>query len=114
MVLAPEVSFNGMARYTWDLAGGASIAAQLDGSYSSSVYFDNLNSPALEEGSYFKANTRLSWLSSDGAWEAAAWVRNLTDEEYRIYAFDLTGDLGYVQDTYNAPRTYGVTVGMNF
>jgi iron complex outermembrane receptor protein len=73
-----------------------------------------LNSPGLKEGAYTKLNARLSWLSSDERWEVAAWVKNLTDEAYRIYAFDLTADLGYIQDTYHAPRMYGVTVGVNF
>ena len=114
MVLAPDLSMNAMARYTWDLSGGNALAAQIDGNYSSDVFFDNLNSPGLKEGAYTKLNARLSWLSSDERWEVAAWVKNLTDEAYRIYAFDLTADLGYIQDTYHAPRMYGVTVGVNF
>jgi iron complex outermembrane receptor protein len=114
MVLAPDLSMNAMARYTWDLSGGSALAAQLDGNYSSDVYFDNLNQPGLKEGAYTKLNARLSWMSNDDRWEVAAWVRNLTDERYRIYAFDLTADLGYIQDTYATPRTYGVSLGVNF
>jgi len=114
MVLAPKFSMNAMARYTWDLSGGSALSAQLDGNYSSRVYFDNLNQPGLTEGSYAKLNARLFWLSSEGTWELAAWVTNLTDEEYRIYAFDLTADLGYIQDTWASPRMFGVSAGFNF
>ena len=78
------------------------------------MFFDNLNQPGLKEDAYTKLNARLSWLSSDERWEIAAWVKNLTDEVYRIYAFDLTADLGYIQEVYAAPRTYGVSVGVNF
>jgi iron complex outermembrane receptor protein len=114
MVLAPALSMNAMARYTWDLSSGASMAAQLDGNYSSKVYFDNLNQPGLTEGAYAKLNARMFWLSDDGAWEIAAWVNNLTNEGYRVYAFDLTGDLGYIEETWASPRTYGVSVAFNF
>lgn len=114
MVIAPDVSINAMARYTWDLAGDSAVAAQVDASYSSDVFFDNLNQPGLKEDAYTKLNARLSWLSGDERWEIAAWVKNLTDEVYRIYAFDLTADLGYVQEVYAAPRTYGVSVGVSF
>ncbi|MBT8079284.1 MAG: TonB-dependent receptor [Gammaproteobacteria bacterium] len=114
MVIAPELSVNAMARYTWDLAGGSSLAAQLDGTYSSDVFYDNLNQPALKEDAYSKLNARLSWVSADERFELAAWAKNLTDEHYRIYAFDLTADLGYIQEVYHAPRTFGVTAGINF
>lgn len=114
MVIAPELSINAMARHTWDLAGGSSLALQLDGTYSADVYYDNLNQPALKEDAYAKLNARLSWVSPDERYELAAWAKNLTDEEYRIYAFDLTADLGYIQEVYHAPRTFGVTAGFNF
>jgi len=114
MVLAPDFSANAMARYTWGLSGGSSMAAQLDGNYSSSVYFDNYNSPGMKEGAWTKFNARLSWYSQDSRWELAAWVLNLTDEEYLIFSFDLTGDLGYIEQLYHAPRTLGVSAGFNF
>jgi iron complex outermembrane receptor protein len=114
MVLAPKFSMNAMARYTWDLSGGSALAAQLDGNYNSKTYYDNLNNPGTTEGSYAKLNTRLFWTSREGTWEVAAWVTNLTDEEYRAYAFDLTGDLGYIQEGWAAPRMYGVSATYSF
>ena len=51
---------------------------------------------------------------SSNDWEVAAFVRNLTDEVPLNYAFDLSGDLGYVQQSYHAPRTYGVTLTKRF
>ncbi len=50
MVLAPEFSLSAMARYTWDLSGGSALAAQVDGNYSTSVYFDNINAPGTKQG----------------------------------------------------------------
>lgn len=113
-VLAPEISANAMARYTADLGGSGKLAFQLDGSYSSSVYFDNINQPGLKEGGYALLNGRISWKSESGSLEVAAFVRNITDKVNRIYAFDLTGDLGYVQESYRTPRTFGASATINF
>ena len=114
MVLAPELSLNAMARYTWDLSGGSALAAQVDGNYSTSVYFDNLNQPGTKQGAVALFNARLSWNSTDDRYEVAAYCKNLTDEVPLNYAFDLSGQLGYVQQSYHPPRTYGVSVGVKF
>jgi len=114
MVLAPGVSLNAMARYTWDLSGGSALAAQVDGNYSSSVYFDNLNQPGTKQDGVSLFNARLSWNSADDRYEVAGYVKNLTDEVPLNYAFDLAADLGYVQQSYHPPRTYGVSVGVKF
>jgi len=113
MVLAPKFSANAMARYTWDLASGGIVAFQIDGNYSTSVFFDNLNQPGLKEGSSYKLNSRISWMPED-SWEVAAWVKNMTNNINRIYAFDLTSDLGYIQEAYHAPRTFGVSLTKTF
>jgi iron complex outermembrane receptor protein len=114
MVLAPEFSLNAMARYTWGLSGGSALAAQVDGNYNTSVYFDNINAPGTKQGSVALFNARLSWNSAGDRYEVAAYVKNLTDEVPLNYAFDLSSDLGYVQQSYHPPRTYGVSVGMKF
>ena len=48
----------------------------------------------------------------DGRWEVAAFVNNLFDEEYRVYAFDsslFAGVVaGVVAGVYAKPRTYGI------
>ncbi|MDH4060417.1 MAG: TonB-dependent receptor [Aquincola sp.] len=113
MVLAPKVAANIMARYTMDLANGGNLAFQLDGNYSSSMYFDSLNQPATSTGSTYKLNSRVSW-SPDKNWEVAFYVKNMTNQLNKIYAFDLTADLGYVQEVYSAPRTYGLSVTRKF
>jgi iron complex outermembrane receptor protein len=113
MVLAPDFTANAMARYTMNLASGGTLAFQVDANYSSSVFFDNLNQPGLEEGPSYQLNSRVSWVPSK-SWEVAAWVKNMTNKVYRIYAFDLTADLGYIQEAYHAPRTYGLTLTKTF
>jgi iron complex outermembrane recepter protein len=110
MVLAPRWSMNGVTRYWWNGWSDGKMNLQLDASNSSSVYFDNLNSPALREGGHTLADLRLGWASADQHWQLAGYVDNLTDRRYRIYASDLTSLLGYVQDLYNKPRTFGASL----
>ena len=65
MVLAPTLTLNGRARYSWDAWAGTQMSLQLDASSRSSVYFDNLNSPALREGGQSLADLHLVWTTAD-------------------------------------------------
>ena len=110
MVMAPKFSGNALVRYSFDAFGGTA-ALQADGTYNDDQYFDAFNSPALEEGSYMMGNVRASWTSGDDHWTTTVFVENVTDEEYRGYAFDLTGALGMTQEVWSRPRWAGITVG---
>jgi iron complex outermembrane recepter protein len=114
MVLAPNLSVNGLVSYSWEAWAGSEMRSQLTASSRSSVYFDNLNSPALREGGHSVADARLAWASGDKHWQVAGLVENLTDKRYRLYAFDLTSLLGYVQNLYNKPRTLEVSLMFAF
>ena len=114
MVLAPDFTANASARYTVDLSNSGSLAFQVDGNYSSSIFFDNLNQPGLSEGSTLLLNGRVAWTSANKDFEVAAFVKNITNKVNLIYAFDLTGDLGYIQQSYRTPRTFGASLTVNF
>ena len=79
--------------------------SKTDAAYAFSEY-------ALMNDAHTIANTSLSFEYGDG-W-AQLWVRNLTDEAY-VYRRDPQKDdkLG-TYGNFNAPRTYGLTVGYNF
>jgi iron complex outermembrane recepter protein len=62
------------------------------------------------------ANARLTLdeLSvGNGEMRLSAWVKNLTDEEYREWGIDF-GTLGYAGNTWNQPRTFGFDVIYQF
>jgi iron complex outermembrane receptor protein len=110
---APEFSGNALARYEFALGGGiASI--QADVQYSADFCFTVLCAPVEEEKSYTVANARIGYGSDDGRWEVAAFVNNLTEEEYRVYAFDSSLFSGVVAGVYAKPRTYGLTASFRF
>ena len=47
--------------------------------------------------------------------ELTGWVRNITDEHYKVTSFDVTAaPFQFVLDVYGAPRTYGFTVSVYF
>jgi len=109
---APEWSINGLARYQWDMPGGT-MAAQVDGVWNDQQYIEATNSQISEEDAYLVWNARLSYTTSDEAWELAGWVKNAGDEQYRLYNLDL-GLLGISQEVYAPPRWYGGTVTYRF
>jgi iron complex outermembrane recepter protein len=110
---APPFSANALARYEFAIgAGTASI--QGDVYYTDDFCFTTLCAPVEEERSYTVANARIGYGAADGKWEVAAFVSNLFEEEYRVYAFDSSLFAGVVAGVYGKPRTYGVTASFRF
>ena len=107
MVLAPDFSMNGLVRYAWPMAGGE-VAVQADFSHQGDHYFDITNSDVSKEDAYTLWNARVSYTTMDERLEIAAFVKNLSDEEYRVYTFDFTPIAGFNQQFYGPPRWWGV------
>ncbi len=110
---APSVSANALARYEFPLAGGTA-SIQGDVLYTDDFCFTVLCAPVESEESYTVANARIGYGAPDGRWEVAAFVNNLFEEEYRVYAFDSSLFSGVVAGVYGKPRTYGVTASFRF
>ena len=83
--------------------------------YSDDFCFTSLCAPVEEEKAYTASRMRASATArADGRWELAAFVNNLFEEEYRVYAFDSSLFSGVVAGVYGKPRTYGVTATYRF
>jgi len=111
--MSPEVTFNGLVQYDIPLNRYGTLTLQTDFNYQDEVYFDALNNPLLSEDSYWIWNARASWKSLDNRWEVAAFGRNLGDEEYMVYAFDLSF-FGFNEEMIGTPRYYGVEASFSF
>ncbi len=109
MVSAPEFSATALIRYEWPALGG-SMAVQLWGNWQSAVYFDIQNVPVSKQDGYGVGNFRVSWADASDRWEVAAFVHNISDEEYLSYTFDFTGTFGFNQQAYGKPRWAGASV----
>ena len=108
---APQTSFNYLLRYNFDVFGG-NLAAQVDGAWYDDQFLEITNGPGTVQPSYNIANARLTYTSDSESYSVSAWVRNLTDETYKLYSLDL-GDLG-VTTFYGPPVMYGVNVRIGF
>lgn len=108
---APGYSFNFLGRYNWNVGNG-NMAIQLDGAAYGDQFLEVTNSEASFEDAYSVWNARISYASDDSGWEVSAWVKNLFEEEYRIYNLDL-GLLG-ATSFYAPPRWAGVNVSYSF
>ncbi len=105
---APEFSANLFARYEWELGSGASIAAKVDYRYQDKSFYDPDESPLTLIPSYSLINARVAYTSKSGAWEIAAWAKNLGDEEYVRHIFSQRGGTVTFAN-YGAPRQVGLT-----
>jgi iron complex outermembrane receptor protein len=113
MPQTPNFSGNALARYEFPLGGGTA-SVQADVQYSAKFCFTVLCAPVEREDAYSLANARIGYASEDGRWAVAAFVDNLTDEAYRVYAFDSSLFAGVVAGVYGKPRTYGLTATWRF
>jgi iron complex outermembrane receptor protein len=113
MVASPDIAANAIVRYEWPAAGGR-FGIQASANYQDEVWYDIQNVPVSLEDGYTVANLRFSYASEGGDWELAAFVNNVTDEEYLAYTFDFTGTFGFNQQAYGSPRWAGVSFRYNF
>ena len=111
-VAAPEFSATALVRYEWPALGGK-LAVQAWGNYQSAVYYDIQNVPVSKQGGYGLGNLRVSYSDAAERWEVAAFVHNITDEEYLSYTFDFTATFGFNQQAYGKPRWAGVNFRYN-
>ncbi len=119
-VQTPKWNLNGLIRHEFPI-GDAALAIQLDGQYRSEHTFGLLSTEALTEDGYFVGNASITYLpGGDQDWSLRFFVKNITDEEYKVQTFDLSGTVangglfGMVEQYYGMPRTWGVNLSYNF
>jgi iron complex outermembrane receptor protein len=110
-VQSPEWNLNALVRYEWPMLGGA-MAIQGDVVYRSEHYFALTGAETVEEDGYVLSNASLNYTTDNGNWQASAFVKNLTDEEYLVQTFDLssTDVFGMTEQYYGRPRWWGFSL----
>lgn len=107
-------------RYETQGADWGSLAFQTDFQYRSEHFFNLAGLPAGTEDGYTVANASVTWLPKDEPWTVRVAVDNLTDEEYLVQTFDLSGTLasggffGMIEQYYGRPRMWSITFKTNF
>jgi iron complex outermembrane receptor protein len=114
-VKAPEWNLNGLIRYEWPMFGGY-IAAQGDIVYIDNHIFALHGQEPVQGDSYSVSNVSLTYTTENRNWEVSAFVENVTDEEYLVQTFDLSGlaTLGMTEQYYGRPQWWGVSMTYRF
>ena len=105
---APRLSVNALGQYVWPAFGGE-LSLQVDGRWNDDQYLEGTNSEVSFEPSYSVWNASIGYRTSDDRFRITAYVKNFTDEQYRLYDLDL-GLIGIIQQAYAPPRQFGGSV----
>jgi iron complex outermembrane receptor protein len=111
---APSFSFSGGFDVTAFDNDSGKLSLHGDMSYFSSQFFEVVNVPRLQQRGYALLSGHIDWQSADGRFSASIWGKNLTNKFYYTSRVDLLGGFGFDYNHIGTPRTYGVTVGVNF
>lgn len=113
---APETTVSLSAQYEWYLGSMGSFLARADYYWQDEVYYRVQNIPRHKADAFDVIDFRLSWTSSNDAWQVDAFVKNATDEDnlrgLTVSDGLSTGNNSFV--SYYPPRTAGVIVAYRF
>ncbi len=114
-VQSPEWNINALIRYEFPLAGGT-VALQADAVYRSEHFFSLTMAETVTENGYTISNASIMYTPESERWNVMAYVHNLTDEEYLVQTFDLSGPnvFGMTEQYFGRPRWSGITFTYNF
>ncbi len=119
---ATPVQFTARASYELLLGRYGTLVPRVSANYKGRTYFDagdvRGDEPVPNEGAsqdpYWLFNAGLEYRTPDGHFTVSGWVRNITDQVYLQNSFDLREGFGMLLDFYGDPRTYGITIGVEF
>jgi len=106
---APKTTANFTLRYSTPLAGGEAYAFT-DWVYRSEVNFFLYESTEFTGKSLTEGGLRLGYIWGNGKYDAAAFVRNMTNQQRIVGGIDFNNLTGFIND----PRTYGVQFKATF
>ena len=109
---AADVTGTFRAIYEWPVWNGLMARVQGGAQYSDGVFKDAINDPVIAADSYWLYDARIAISDMAADWEIALWGQNLTDEQYVVQG--LNSGLGAGNRTYNAPRTFGISLSRKF
>lgn len=112
--LTPKHSFALGIRGSVQIADGLNAFVTPTYNWRSRVYFDDNNTPGIEQGAYGLLNLRLGIEAPDGNWSVTAFASNLLDKEYLIDAGNTGESFGFPTYVAGAPRFYGLEASIRF
>ena len=111
---APSVTASaGFDATLYDGSAGK-FSASGDLAYTSSQFFDVVNTPRLRQDGYALLSGHIDWSSANERINVSIWGKNLTNKFYFTSRVDLLAGFGFDYNHVSAPRIYGITVGTKF
>jgi outer membrane receptor protein involved in Fe transport len=128
LINSPEFKASVAVDWTLDFGRWGALLPRYDLSWSDEIFFDpseGRGSPNPQNQLYLPDNTigeealllhnvRLGYRTENGTVEIAGWVRNITDEVYKSYAFDASTFSRVVVQYTGEPRTFGLDFIVKF
>lgn len=111
LLYAPEFAFDLMLEHVFNL-GRFDVIANVDVSHRGEQVTDFSLLPETTADDYITVNLAVTVLADDAGWSLTFYSRNVGDERYLVN----TGLVSYgiLAGRSNAPRTYGVRLGLDF
>ena len=112
---APEWSFRAGADYDIPIGGSGKLNLRADVNWQDRVYFTEFNNADATQAPYALVNAGLKYTAENGKWSIDVWGRNLADKlvfTNNIITAPLFSSVRV--GSVAPPRTYGVTLGVDF
>ncbi len=101
--------------HVFELGNAGTITASAYSRFKSEYYLDIFNYRSSEQKAFTQTDLSLKYQPMSEVWNVQAFVRNLEDEQPLAYAgFVSAGPDDTFNFAFQAPRTYGVRVGVEF
>ena len=111
---APSLTASAGLDVTFYDGDAGKFSGTADLAYTSSQFFDVVNTPRLEQDGYALLSGFIRWESANGRFNASIWGKNLTNQFYFTSRVDLLAGFGFDYNHLATPRTYGITIGTTF
>ncbi|MCR9095461.1 MAG: TonB-dependent receptor [bacterium] len=113
LVNSPEFSFIGFV--AWPFGGDwGIIVPRVDWSFKDKVYFGPGNVDLASQDALWLFNLGITYKSPDETFEFSGRIENLTNQAYTLDVFNLSRLRGSVLHAIGDPRTYSLTMKVNF
>ncbi len=111
---APLWSASASATYQWDFGGDLIGRFNVGAKYMSEHNTGSDLDPEKIQSGYALVNARLGIGAKNQRWMVELWGQNLGDKTYKQVAFDAPLQIGSWNTFLGAPRTYGVTLRVQY
>lgn len=110
----PEYSASGSMRITQSISDSILGYMQADVSYIDETFYGSENDPLKTLDSRTLVNLRIGASIMDGDWDVSLWGKNIFDEDYASVPLPTAVRPGALIAGFTEPRTYGVSLRVNF